>query len=110
MTSFHEGMVMATYPLTWVSVSDGRGIEGFARRAELRVLTPRFLDGGSCTRCRGNGDFVAVGSYTSMSKGQAMIGGSTSHTPCMAGRGRHDELPDGCGKSVLPLQRVKLFE
>ena len=28
MTSFHEGMVMATYPLTWVSVCDGRGIEG----------------------------------------------------------------------------------
>ena len=54
--------------------------------------------------------FVAVGSYTSMSKGQAMVGGSTSHTPCMAGRGRHDELPDGWGKSVLPLQRVKLFE
>ena len=42
-----------------------------------------------------------------MSKGKAMAGGSTSHTPCMAGRGRHDELPDGYGKSVLPLQRVK---
>ena len=41
-----------------------------------------------------------------MSKGKAMTGGSTSHTPCMAGRGRHDELPDGWGKSVLPLQRV----
>ena len=42
-----------------------------------------------------------------MSKGQAMVGVSTSHTPCMAGRGRHDELPDGCRKNVLPLQRVK---
>jgi hypothetical protein len=42
-----------------------------------------------------------------MSKREAMVGGSTSHTPCMAGRGIHDELPDGCGKSVLPLQRVK---
>jgi len=42
-----------------------------------------------------------------MSKGQAMVGDSTSHTPGMARRGRHDELPDGCGKSVLPLQRVK---
>ena len=50
---------------------------------------------------------IAAGSYTSMSKGQATVGDSTSHTPCMAGRGWHDELPDGCGKSVLPLQRVK---
>ena len=58
-------------------------------------------------RSRGNGEFVAVGSYTSMTKGQAMVNGSTSLTPCMAGRGRHDELPDGWGKSVLPLQRVK---
>ena len=33
---------------------------------------------------------VAVGSYTSMSKGEAMAG-----------------KPDGCGKSVLPLQREK---
>ena len=31
--------------------------------------------------------FVAVGSYTSMSKGQAMAGNSTSHTSGMAGRG-----------------------
>ena len=53
---------------------------------------------------------IRAGSYTSMSKGKAMIGGSTSHTSGMAGRGRHDESPDGCGKSVLPLQRVKLFE
>ena len=57
-----------------------------------------------------NDEFVRVGSYTSMRKGKAMIGGSTSHTSGMAGRGRHDELPDGWGKSVLPLQRVKLFE
>ena len=28
MTSFHEGMVVATYPLTWVSVSDGGGLKG----------------------------------------------------------------------------------
>ena len=42
-----------------------------------------------------------------MSKGKAMAGSSTSHTSGMAGRGRHDESPDGCGKSVLPLQRVK---
>ena len=31
--------------------------------------------------------FVAVGSYTSMSKGQATVGDSTPHTPGMAGRG-----------------------
>ena len=73
------------------------------RRVELRVLTLSFLDGGSCTRCRGNGEFVAVGSYTSMRKGKAKPGDSTSHTPCMAERGRHDELSDGYGKSVLPL-------
>ena len=42
-----------------------------------------------------------------MSKGQTRVGDSTSHTPGMARRGRHDELSDGCGKSVLPLQRVK---
>ena len=54
-------------------------------------------------------EFVAVGSYTSMSKGKAMAGGSTSHTPCMARRGWHDESSDGCGKSVLPLQRVKNY-
>ena len=63
------------------------GIEEITRRAELRVLTSRFLDGGSCTRCRRNGEIVAVGSYTSMSKGKATAGGSTSHTPGMAGRG-----------------------
>ena len=33
-----------------------------------------------------------------MSKGQTRIGDSTSHTPGMARRGRHDELPDGWGK------------
>ena len=87
MTSFHEGMVMATYPLTWVLVSDGWRIEGFARRAELRVLTLRFPTGNLVLSVDGNGKFVAVGSYTSMSKGQAMVGDSTSHTPCMAGRG-----------------------
>ena len=86
----HEGMGIAPYPLIWVPAI--RWIEGLktpplGRRAKVRVLTSRFLDGGSCTRCRRNGEFVAVGSYTSMSKGQAMIGGSTSHTPCMAGRG-----------------------
>ena len=50
---------------------------------------------------------IWAGSYTSMSKGQTRVGDSTSHTPGMARRGRHEELSDGCGKSVLPLQRVK---
>ena len=40
-----------------------------------------------------------------MSKGQTMVGDSTSHTPCMAGRGRHDELPDGCGLKACYLCR-----
>ena len=41
---------------------------------------------------------VAVGSYTSMSKGQAMVG-DTSHTPCMARRGGHDEYRMDVGKA-----------
>ena len=28
MTSFHEGMVMATYPLTWVLTSKDGGLKG----------------------------------------------------------------------------------
>ena len=28
MTSFHEGMVMATYPLTWVLASEDGGLKG----------------------------------------------------------------------------------
>ena len=41
-----------------------------------------------------------------MSKRKARVGSSTSHTTCMAGRGRHDEFPDGVGK-VYTLCRVK---
>ena len=28
MTSFHEGMVMATYPLTWDLASENGGLKG----------------------------------------------------------------------------------
>ena len=86
----------------------GWGIEGFARRAELRVLTLRFPDGESGLGVDGKDDnFVAVGSYTSMSKGQAMVGGllrihlygETWRTRWAAGW-----MWD---KSVLPLQRIK---
>ena len=49
---------------------------------------------------------IWAGSYTSMSKGQARVDDSTSHTPGMARRGRHDELPDGCGLKACYLCRV----
>ena len=63
-------------PLTWV-LAQLVGIEGFARRAELRVLTLRFPDGESGLSVDGKVEnFVAVGSYTSTSKGQAMVGDS----------------------------------
>ena len=35
-----------------------------------------------------SGMFIREGSYTRMSKRKAMVGYSTSNTPCMAGRGR----------------------
>ena len=54
-----------------------------------------------------------AGSYTSMSKGKTMVGNSTSHTPCMAGRGRHDELLDGWGQkrtTSAKCQTIRIVE
>ena len=103
----HEGMVRGSTPWPGSSHKLVGRIEGSTinRRTKLWVLTLRVSNGKL--------DWVSMesviweGSCTSMSKWEAMVGGSTSHTPGMAGRGWHDELPDGCGKSVLPMQRVK---
>ena len=96
-------------PLTWVLPRWWRiEVATIQCRAKLWVLTPRVSDG--LLNWVSMESVIRAGSYTSMSKGEAMAGYSTSHTTCMAGRGWHDELPDGCGKSVLPLQSEKLFE
>jgi len=105
----HEGMVW--HLMNWWPTPDLGPhtrvwrIEGstISRREKLWVLTLRFRRAGLSVL----ESVIRAGSYTSMSKGQATVGDSTPHTPGMAGRGWHDDLPDGCGKSVLPLQRVK---
>ena len=76
---------MATYPLTWVLASEDGGLKG--------SLAGQNYESSHLGFPTGNLDWVLMesviraGSYTSMSKGQAMVGDSTLHAPCMAGRG-----------------------
>ena len=104
--SWGDGSV--TYPLTRVLAHwwriEGCPLYSAGQNYESSHLGSEGLDWVSME------SVIWAGSCTSMRKWEAMVGDSTSHTPCMAGRGWHDELPDGCGKSVLPLQSVKLFE
>ena len=67
-----------------MDVFGGRGLKGSLGSAGQNYESSHLVSEDLSVDGTG---FVAVGSYNSMSKGQAMVGDSTSHTPCMAGRG-----------------------